>query len=138
MGGDARLLARAVEAEFIDDHWVIPRAQFLETCETFAALSVDDVVKRLRIARADADTIPHAATAYHRFLAATGAQNVIVSSASIRDGILTELARMMSGKEDTRYSRQVIASACGLGRKFHYDEQHALHVRDLLCVCSMR
>ncbi len=65
------------------------------------------------------------------FLERTGADTIIVPNISIREGILLAQVQGMNKKIEEELRRQVVASARALGKRFHYDEAHAAHVRNI-------
>jgi exopolyphosphatase/guanosine-5'-triphosphate,3'-diphosphate pyrophosphatase len=52
-----------------------------------------------------------------------------VSYANLRDGLLKELVDRDIWTDDFR--QQIVRSAVELGRKYHFDEEHAVHVANL-------
>jgi exopolyphosphatase/guanosine-5'-triphosphate,3'-diphosphate pyrophosphatase len=68
---------------------------------------------------------------YAQMLKETQAQNIIISDANIRAGILQDLAPVEEGKRQKKLSIQILSAARSLGRKYHYDESHADRVREL-------
>jgi len=55
--------------------------------------------------------------------------SVLVSNVNLRDGLLTEMAASDAWTKE--FTKQIIRSAMDLGRKFEYDEAHAVHVAHL-------
>src|SRR5512136_567208 len=68
---------------------------------------------------------------YLHLLKDTQAQNIIISDASIRAGILQDMAPSEQGKRLKKLSIQILSAARSLGRKYHFDENHAERVREL-------
>jgi exopolyphosphatase/guanosine-5'-triphosphate,3'-diphosphate pyrophosphatase len=80
---------------------------------------------------ADAETLVPALLAYRRLLLETPAREVIVPAASLRMGLVLDLALEGEGRGLEDFRRQVLASALTLGRKYDFDEPHARHVAAL-------
>ena len=57
---------------------------------------------------------------------------MLVTNVNLRDGLLTELAGSDAWSKE--FSDQIIRSAMDLGKKFQYDEAHAVHVAQLCSV----
>src|SRR5512136_867751 len=68
---------------------------------------------------------------YSLLLKETQAQSIIISDANIRAGILQDLAPAEQGKRQKKLVTQILSAARSLGRKYHYDENHAERVREL-------
>jgi exopolyphosphatase/guanosine-5'-triphosphate,3'-diphosphate pyrophosphatase len=79
-----------------------------------------------------ADTILPAAVVCYRLGRLAGADEVLVPRVGLKDGLVQEL---LAGHLDTFHAADqretVLASCRALGRKYAYDEAHALHVQQL-------
>ncbi len=89
------------------------------------------MVQKYSIPYLDAETLVPALLTYLQLLKETQAQNIIISDASIRAGILQDLAPAEQGKRLKKLAIQILSAARSLGRKYHYDENHAERVREL-------
>jgi exopolyphosphatase/guanosine-5'-triphosphate,3'-diphosphate pyrophosphatase len=69
--------------------------------------------------------------AYLLLLKETEAQQVIITDANIRAGILQDLTPAETGKRLKKLANQILSAARSLGRKYQYDENHAERVREL-------
>jgi exopolyphosphatase/guanosine-5'-triphosphate,3'-diphosphate pyrophosphatase len=94
-------------------------------------MNVDDLVKAFSLPFADAETINAALLVYQTLLRATGADEMIVSQISMRDGLLLDLARTVTGQEDQALTKGVLHSATALAEKYRVDLKHARNVADL-------
>src|SRR5690606_29199056 len=54
---------------------------------------------------------------------------VLISNANLRDGLLQEMVTENVWTEDFR--NQIVRSALELGRKYHFDKKHSVHVAKL-------
>jgi exopolyphosphatase/guanosine-5'-triphosphate,3'-diphosphate pyrophosphatase len=130
LGGDVRFLAQQVlpDAPPSSHLWVIPREEFLSACARIAAEDTDELAERYHLSFGNASTLAPALLLQREIARSTKADRVFVSNASIRDGLLLDMARQASGAGKETYARETVASAVGVARKYHTDEKHALHV----------
>jgi exopolyphosphatase / guanosine-5'-triphosphate,3'-diphosphate pyrophosphatase len=131
IGSDARLVAQRVGREESELYSVIDKEAFERFIEEYRGLSVDDLVSRLRIPYNEAETLMPGLLVYRLFLNGTSAEQLIVPNVSIREGLLISMVGGPDLEVQEEFYSQVIASAVSLGRKYHFDEPHALHVAHL-------
>jgi exopolyphosphatase / guanosine-5'-triphosphate,3'-diphosphate pyrophosphatase len=135
IGSDARLAAARIKqgpaAEGDEDYAVIDRAAFIAFADEVAGLSPEDCVAKLHVPWTDAEGIGYSLTIERLFLERTGAEGVVIPNVSIREGLLLSTSLGPDAGIEAEMRAQVVASAASLGRKFHYDEDHARHVADL-------
>jgi len=132
VGGDVRFAARQIgkPTESSDLH-TISRTKFdkfVQRCERY---STKDLAKRYGIPFADAETLNPALLVYKLLLQATRARETIVSQVTMRDGLLLDLIRRATGKEDPAISKGVIHSALAMTEKHRVDLNHAQNVAEL-------
>jgi exopolyphosphatase/guanosine-5'-triphosphate,3'-diphosphate pyrophosphatase len=127
MGGDVRFaasqLAEAGESS-------ISRDAFLQFCDHAETLDDDQVVERFRLHAGEAETLVPALLIYRRLLAETSAKALIVSDASLRMGMLLDIAgggRLRAAD----FQAHVLASAEAVGHKYRFDAGHGRHVARL-------
>ena len=128
MGSDMRLAARQIAGATEQGHTVLAVKDFLDFAKPLAKVPPEELAAKYAIPFADAETLYPAILISTCFLAETKVESLIVPMASIRDGLLLEMSQMASGGKRTDVSRQVSSSARSLGRKYRYDEPHALAV----------
>ncbi len=131
VGGDARLAAARAGKKEAEHYWIIEKADFVEFLAQLAELSVDEIVTQLGVTYNEAEGLYPALVIYNLFLEATGARQLIVPDVSIREGMLVSFALGNTSDVRAELYSQVVTSAKSLGRKFHYDEKHAVHVSKL-------
>jgi len=131
MGSDMRLAARQIAGAPDKNHYVIAAKDFLDFARAAAKAPPEELAARYGISFSDAETLYPAILIYSCFLSETKVESLVVPMVSIRDGLLLEMAQMVSGDRRTDVSRQVTSSARSLGRKYRYDEPHALNVAAL-------
>jgi exopolyphosphatase/guanosine-5'-triphosphate,3'-diphosphate pyrophosphatase len=132
LGGDVRFAARAITGSSQKERLsFISRNAFSEFLDSLLRLTVDGLVQKYSIPYLDAETLAPALQTYLQILKETKASDIIISDASIRAGILQDLAPTEKGKRLKKLSTQILSAARSLGRKYHYDELHAERVREL-------
>jgi exopolyphosphatase / guanosine-5'-triphosphate,3'-diphosphate pyrophosphatase len=109
----------------------IPVDAFSDFVDSLSHLTTDGLVQKYSIPYLDAETLAPALLTYLQFLKETQARDIIVSDASIRAGILQDLAPAEQGKRLKKLAMQILSAARSFGRKYHYDESHAERVREL-------
>jgi exopolyphosphatase/guanosine-5'-triphosphate,3'-diphosphate pyrophosphatase len=133
LGGDVRFAAANILGGEEPDGKVrvVPRDAFFAYCDRIALDDVESLVERHQLSQADAETLVPALYAYRELLSETSARELIVPEATLRAGLLLDLALEREGRGLEDYSRQVLASAAALGQKYRYDEPHARNVAAL-------
>lgn len=107
----------------------LPLADLEALTSDLLDMSVDDLVKRYHLTYPEADTLGPALLVYVQLAKAIKADHLLVSGATMRDGLLVEMATR--GLWTEAYRRQILRSAFDLGKKYHWDEAHETHVAGL-------
>ncbi len=132
VGGDARFAVRQIgqPTDSPDLHRVDPQEfdKLVAQCER---RTTEELVRRFGVPFAEAETINPALMIYQSLFRLTKAQEIIVSSATMRDGLLLELAHRVTGKEDRALVAGVIHSAMAIAQKYHVNLVHAQTVADV-------
>jgi exopolyphosphatase/guanosine-5'-triphosphate,3'-diphosphate pyrophosphatase len=133
LGGDARFAASRILGDRRAEGAVraIAREDFLSFCDLAAQDDVEALIDRWHLTQVDAETLVPALLAFREMLVMTSAAEILVPEASLRAGLLLDLALSGEGHGIEDYSRQVLASAGALGQKYRYDEPHARNVAAL-------
>jgi exopolyphosphatase/guanosine-5'-triphosphate,3'-diphosphate pyrophosphatase len=132
MGGDVRFAARILRgSEQNAKLTFIAREEFAEFVESISRMTLDRLVQKYSIPYLDAETLAPALLTYLQLLKETDASQIIISNASIRAGILQDMAPFEKGNRLKKLAAQIISAAYSLGRKYHFDESHAERVREL-------
>lgn len=97
--------------------------------EKILAMSDEEIVHKHKLDFQDAETLGPALLANLRLAQALKRDKIWVSHVTLRDGLLRELALRDAWTEE--FSNQVTRSAVDLGRRYNFDENHALHVAAL-------
>jgi exopolyphosphatase/guanosine-5'-triphosphate,3'-diphosphate pyrophosphatase len=132
VGGDARFAAReiGVPTESLDLATVeLPDFDaFVDRCERYTP---EELSKRHGLPFAEAETLNPALLVLQILLHAARAERMLVSQVSMRDGLLLELAREVTGQEDEDLLQGIIRSATSIAEKYHADANHARNVAEV-------
>jgi len=109
----------------------VERERFLAFCEEAVALDDDQLVERYRLPLAEVETLVPALIVYRELLLETQAEAVLVPEASLRAGLLLDMAQADLGRGMEDFSRQVLASASALGERYRFDAPHSRQVARL-------
>jgi exopolyphosphatase/guanosine-5'-triphosphate,3'-diphosphate pyrophosphatase len=134
-GADVRFAARALglieTGASVAAAIEIPREPFLKFCSDANLLDVEALYAAHRLSPADAETLGPALLVYSELLRRTAAKTLTVTTASLRHGVIADLARSEAGLGIEAFSRQVLASAHAVGEKYRYDATHGRHVAQI-------
>lgn len=132
VGGDARFAARQIgKPTDSEDLVIIDPRDFDKLVDRCEQLTTEELAKRYGIPFAEAETVNPALLVYQNLMRLTRATQIIVSHVSMRDGLLLELGRAVTGQEDRSLSESVIHSATAIAQKYHVDLAHAQIVADV-------
>jgi exopolyphosphatase/guanosine-5'-triphosphate,3'-diphosphate pyrophosphatase len=129
VGGDARFAAREVGRSTESAELAIVEQEafdkLVDRCERYTS---EELSKRHGLPFAEAETLNPALLVYQILMQRTKVRQMIVSHVSMRDGLLLELAREVTGKEDEALLAGIIHSTTSLAEKYHVDLDHAQNV----------
>jgi exopolyphosphatase/guanosine-5'-triphosphate,3'-diphosphate pyrophosphatase len=129
MGGDVRFAAsQMVDADVDSGAPEVARDTFLQFCDEVAGLDEESVVERFRLPSGEAETLVPALLVYRTLLGETSAKRVVISDASLRTGVLLDLAQPEGPVSARVFGEQVLGSAEAVGYKFRFDRDHGRHV----------
>ena len=131
VGGDMRFVCRQLVQKIEGDFAVLESKVFQAFINQVGKMTPEELVAKFGMTYSEAQMLYPSLLIYDNFMAETKAESLIVPVVSIRDGILLELAQMLSGYRRTDVSKQVIASARKIGKKYQYEEAHGLCVAGL-------
>ncbi len=134
IGSDSRIVAARKANERYEQYSIVSREAFVGFAEEYGGLTPDETVAKLRIPWAEADGLGPGLMIQSLFLERTGAEQVVVPTVSIREGVLHTLASGPDPEHAEDMHRQIVAIAMSLGRKFRFDEEHAEQVARLSLV----
>jgi exopolyphosphatase/guanosine-5'-triphosphate,3'-diphosphate pyrophosphatase len=130
-GADAGIAAAQVGANLNQHCGIITREAFMDFVRRVQEYSLEECVEKLRMPFWEAEIFIPCMLVYKLLLERTGAAHVVVPRISIREGLLIDLARGVDPVLQEEFFSQILASAVNLGRKYHIDEPHCLHVANL-------
>ena len=123
-----RFLCRQFEAQPDQTLATLSTKNFQDFMKTAGKLSPDELSERYGLPYTEAESLYPSLLIYANFMAETNAEQILVPMVSIRDGLLLEMAQLVSGYRRTDLSKQVIHSARNLAKKYKTDETHAATV----------
>jgi exopolyphosphatase / guanosine-5'-triphosphate,3'-diphosphate pyrophosphatase len=127
IGGDMRFAADQLIPGWEKDKTARLQLKPLEKfTEKLLPEKIDALVRKYHLSYPDAETVVPALLAYVRLAEALNVREIIVSSVTMRDGVLSEMILGSMRHEEVR--QQVIRSAIELGHKYDFDQKHAEHV----------
>lgn len=126
VGSDARLVASRLGRPLTDEVTVIPRDAFREFMAEIETLSPEELIARLDLSWNEAELLYPALVIFDTFVESTRADEILVPSASIRQGLLVNYA---AGGSTEIFAAQVIAGARALAKHYRSDMHHAEFVR---------
>jgi exopolyphosphatase/guanosine-5'-triphosphate,3'-diphosphate pyrophosphatase len=132
VGTEARFAARQVGRPTRSPllHLVARRAfdELVRNCE---AVTGEELGRRYGLSHAEAETLVPALLVFQALIHQTAARRIVVSQTSMRDGLLLDLAREVTGREDEELAKGVEQSARAIGEKYRCDAAHASHVAEM-------
>lgn len=133
-GGNIEALAR-LAASPVDDAGVahLPIRDLEASVQLLTRLSYKERVTRLGLREDRADVILPAALVYLRLAKVSGMSTLLVPHVGVREGVVLDLVDQQTDPEPAtaRGAQQLIQSSISLGRRFMFNEAHALHVAHL-------
>jgi exopolyphosphatase / guanosine-5'-triphosphate,3'-diphosphate pyrophosphatase len=132
LGGDVRLAVSILNIAGQNPRLAaLPKNALSDLVDVLSKMTPDALVQKYSLHYLDAEMLVPALLVYTQILKETQAQDLIVTDANIRAGILQDLAPVEQGKRRKKLSQQILSAARSLGRKYHFDESHADRVREL-------
>ena len=130
LGSDARFAAKLILKDWNPERFgIITVKQLGRFVDEFLGLSEDAMIRKYQIPFSEAETAGPALLTYLELARLLNLDQIHVSTANLRDGLLREIADGSVWSEDFR--KQIVRSALELGRKYNFDEDHALQVAEL-------
>ena len=132
IGSDVRFAASKIGQPTLSDDLIsIDRGDFDKFVANCARYTPEKLARKYGIPFAQAETLIPALITYQTLLRKTMAEQLIVSQVSMRDGLLLELAREVTGREDKELQQSVLRSAKSIAKKYHAEMEHATCVSEL-------
>lgn len=111
----------------------ISMSDFEKALELLGRLSYSEKMEQLGFREDRADVILPAAMVYHRIALLAGVDEILVPHVGVKEGILLDIVDDLANHitHDEKQLQGVTKAATALGRRFLFDEAHALHVANL-------
>jgi exopolyphosphatase/guanosine-5'-triphosphate,3'-diphosphate pyrophosphatase len=101
--------------------------------QKLAAMTVEERIEEFELRDNRADVIVPAAMIYTRLAERFGVSRIHVPNVGVKEGAMIDLVDDVTEGEEhwERHAREVEAGAVALGRRFHFEEPHGVHVARL-------
>jgi exopolyphosphatase/guanosine-5'-triphosphate,3'-diphosphate pyrophosphatase len=130
LGSDVRFAATRLSGELTPGRLARLSVPALEKiADEVLGFSEDQIAQKYKLNFADAETLGPALLVYIGIARALKLKQFYVTRVNLRDGLLQDLAA--KGKWTDEFNNRIIRSALELGRKFTFNESHAVHVANL-------
>ena len=130
MGGDMRFAAHELMEEWDTQNSArLSVAQLQKFTDRVLGMTEDQLVRKYELNFPEAESVGPALLANVLLAKALGLKEVFVTNVTLRDGLLKEMASHTSWSAE--FGRQIIRSALDLGKRYAFDEPHAVHVAKL-------
>jgi exopolyphosphatase/guanosine-5'-triphosphate,3'-diphosphate pyrophosphatase len=132
IGGDIRFAASKIKETPPDARLLqLETAQLSVFTDSILQLSPESLATKFRISLTEAQTLGPALLTHVMFAQEFGQDCIHVANVNLRDGLLKEMAVGRTWSREIQ--DQIVRSAILTGRKFNFDEVHAIHVAHLAC-----
>lgn len=131
VGSDMRIAARVIGTAVSPRHSTISKTDLEDFIHSLKRMRPEDIVHKYQIPWHDAESLLPSLLICRNFIEATSAERLIVPQATLRDGIFLRISRSRSRQKENSLFAQVRASAIGLARKYHCQDDHSKHVSHL-------
>jgi exopolyphosphatase/guanosine-5'-triphosphate,3'-diphosphate pyrophosphatase len=128
LGGDMRFAASQLVEDQADGVREIDRDAFVGFCDEIERLDEEQLIDRFRLPAVEAETLVPSLLVYRALLMESTAQKLVVVDASLRTGILLDMAEPGGRLSAADFERQVLASAEAVGHKHRFDRAHGMQV----------
>jgi exopolyphosphatase/guanosine-5'-triphosphate,3'-diphosphate pyrophosphatase len=129
-GGNIETIASLLDPQIWAKTSRVPLTDLKKLIEKLARLPYRERIRELNLKEDRADVILPAALVYERLCKLVGADEIIVPHAELREGIVLDLVNGIWYHENL-WDKQTLEGAVSLGRKYMFDEAHALQVARL-------
>lgn len=101
--------------------------------ERLAGMTISERIRDLGLRDDRADVILPAAVVFDRVVKLVESDRILIPRVGVKDGVLIDLAENFGEHvaHESEMDRTVTAAALSIGRRYRFEESHALHVRDL-------
>jgi len=128
-GGNAEALGDLRKRLFdTDSQFLLTRAELDALVETLQSTTFAERIQQLRLRPDRADVIVPAAIILQTIAVQAGVDQVLVPHVGLKDGLLLDIVQDLYDQKARLHRDQVMASALQIGRKYAFDESHAMNV----------
>jgi exopolyphosphatase/guanosine-5'-triphosphate,3'-diphosphate pyrophosphatase len=133
MGGDVRFAANEINQKPVGERLVEIKLRALEKfTDEIISQSPDRLATRYHMSLPDAKSLGPGLLTQLMFARELKVKKFLVANVNLRDGLIKEIAQ---GKRwSAAIQTQIVQSAVRLGRKYQFNENHAVHVSALACL----
>ena len=131
IGGDIRFAAGELLETDGPGARELARDAFVAFCDEIERMNPERLVERFGLAASDAESVLPGLLVYKSLLLETQAERLLVSDASLRAGVLLDLAEPGGRLGMEEFQQVVLASAEALGQRYEFDRAHGRHVATL-------
>ncbi len=130
LGGEIRRAATEITRKPLGDKLLkLPLSKLRKFTEDVLSLPADRIVKRLHLDASTAELFGPALLVHCLIAQEFGVEHLWVANANLRDGLILEMAKQRVWTE--KIQEQIYRWALNLGRKYQFDEPHAVCVANL-------
>ncbi len=94
--------------------------------ERLSRMSIEERIQKLKLRPDRADVILPAAIILHLIASQTHVKQIAIPNVGLKDGVLLDIAQELSRAPQPQRREQVMESAMHFGRKYEFDEEHAV------------
>lgn len=129
MGADARFVGNQIGKPLKTSQFrAVAKAGFGRLLDKIKDCSIEQLASRYDLPYTEAETLVPALMIYQELLDATKAKTLVASYVSMRDGLLLELSRRLSGQQEQTLSQEAVQSALAIAEKYKVNLHHARRV----------
>jgi len=132
-GGNIEALADLASAPRSDGVSVLSLDSLRKVMERLDSLTMAERIEKLGLRADRADVIVPAAVVYERVAEIAGAREILIPRVGVKEGLLLDLIDETRNRVEHagRREKELHAAAVTLGRRYRFDEPHALQVSRL-------
>lgn len=133
MGGDMRFAASEIKQVTIENELVDIKVKALDKfVDEILSCTPENLVSKYHLSLPDAQLLGPGLLTVATFAREFGLDKITVANVNLRDGMISEMAK---GRVwSISIGEQIIRAATRLGRKFHINEPHSIHVAKLASI----
>ncbi len=100
--------------------------ELVQLIERLSQMSIEERIREFKLRPDRADVILAAAIVLHLIASLAQVKQIAIPNVGLKDGILLDIAEELSRTPRPQRREQVMESALHLGRKYQFDEEHAM------------